>query len=61
MLFEVNYRRISEGKIIIDASSMTHAQKLASVELSCGTAPVQRSENSFAITVLEKEDSHHGS
>ena len=52
MIYEVEYRRIEEGKMVIDANSEEQARKLLAIELACGTAPVSTFENVFINTAV---------
>jgi hypothetical protein len=57
MTFEIEYRRIEEGKFRVNASSEDRAHRLLEIELACGTAPLAKSENIFVktVSVVEKE------
>lgn len=55
MLYEIHYRRIEEGSFFVEADSMEHAQSLLRIELACGTAPVEKSENFFIDTIEVKD------
>lgn len=61
MLFELEYRRIEEGKMVIDASSLEQAQRLLNIELSCGTAPLARSQNLLLKSTELKEGTNYAS
>ena len=62
MLFELEYRRIEEGKIVIDAPSLDKAQRLLNIELDCGAAPVLRRQNICTKAVaLAKEAANYAS
>lgn len=61
MLFEMEFRRIEEGKIVIDAPSLEQAKCLLNVELCCGTAPVMRSQNLLLKSTELKEAMNHAS
>lgn len=61
MLFELEYRRIEEGKLVVNAASLEQAKSLLGIELCCGTVPVMRSQLLLINSTELKEGPSHAS
>lgn len=61
MLFELEYRRIEEGKMVVNAASLEQAKSLLGIELCCGTVPVLRSQILLTNSKELKEGTAHAS